>query len=74
LRATALGILNTMNCLAGGLGIMCSGVLKRSYGLETVFASLTATVAGAGGVVLIGYFLLTRQERLQHSSPVDRLA
>jgi predicted MFS family arabinose efflux permease len=74
LRATALGILNMMNCFAGGLGIMCAGLLRRSYGLETVFGSLTVTVAGAGVVVLIGYYLLARQERMQHSPTVDHLA
>lgn len=74
LRATALGILNMMNCFAGGLGIMWAGLLKRSYGLETAFGSLTATVASAGVVCLVGYFLLGRQERLQQSTPVDHLA
>jgi predicted MFS family arabinose efflux permease len=65
LRATSLGILNMMNCFAGGLGIMWAGLLKRSYGLETAFGSLTATLASAGVVCLAGYFLLSRQERLQ---------
>jgi predicted MFS family arabinose efflux permease len=63
--STALGILNMMNCLAGGLGILWAGFLKRSYGLQMVFASLTVTVACAGVVVLGGYLLLGRREHVQ---------
>lgn len=61
LRATALGILNMMNCIAGGLGILWAGLLKRHYGLGTAFGSLAATVALAGAVVLCGYFSLERR-------------
>jgi predicted MFS family arabinose efflux permease len=62
LRSTALGILNMMNCIAGGLGILWAGLLKRHYGLGTAFGSLAATVAIAGAVVLCGYFSLERRE------------
>jgi predicted MFS family arabinose efflux permease len=62
LRSTALGILNMMNCIAGGLGIFWAGLLKRHYGLETAFGSLALTVAIAGVVVLCGYFSLERRE------------
>ena len=73
LSSTALGILNMMNCLAGGLGIMWAAFLKRSYGLGMAFASLTATVACAGVVVFCGYLLLGRRERMAASPPVDHL-
>jgi predicted MFS family arabinose efflux permease len=74
LSSTALGILNMMNCLAGGLGILYAGFLKRSYGLAPAFASLTATVALAGVVVFAGYLLVGRQERiLAPPPPVDHL-
>lgn len=72
LRSTALGILNMMNCLAGGLGIMWAGLLKRSYGLEVVFGSLTITVSCAGAIVLTGYFLLIRRANSQSVVSIDR--
>ena len=62
LRSTALGILNMMNCIAGGLGILWAGLLKHEYGLGAAFGSLAATVAIAGGVVLLGYFSLKGRE------------
>jgi predicted MFS family arabinose efflux permease len=63
LRSTGLGILNMMNCLAGGAGVMWAGFLKRDYGLGTAFGGISATVSAAGVAVLVGYFFVRRQER-----------
>jgi hypothetical protein len=52
-----------MNCTAGGIGVMWVGFLKRDYGLGTAFGGVSATVAMAGIVVLLGYFLILRQDR-----------
>lgn len=55
-RSTAVGLMNTMNCFAGGIGIMVAGFLKSSYGLEAVFAGISiimiagAILAGTGYV------------------------
>jgi predicted MFS family arabinose efflux permease len=62
LRSTGIGILNTMNCLAGGIGVMGAGLLKHSYGLGTAFASVAATVVLAGLVTLAAYFYLLRRD------------
>jgi sugar phosphate permease len=63
LSSTGLGILNMMNCTAGGIGVMWAGFLKRDYGLGAAFGGVSATVAMAGIVVLLGYFLILRQDR-----------
>lgn len=53
-RSTAVGLMNTMNCFAGGIGIMVAGFLKSSYGLGAVFAGISlimltgALLAGTG--------------------------
>ena len=62
LRSTGLGILNTLNCTAGGIGVMLVGILKREYGLAAAFTCVSITVTTAGVVVLLGYFLVRRQE------------
>lgn len=63
LRSTGLGILNMMNCFAGGVGVMWAGFLKRDYGLGAAFGSISVTVTAAGIVVLAGYYFLSRQHR-----------
>lgn len=55
-RATALGLVNTMNCLAGGVGIMIAGFLKSDVGLRTIFSGVSVLVVFAGLVSLIGYW------------------
>lgn len=55
-RATALGLINTMNCLAGGVGIMIAGFLKNDVGLSSIFAGVSVLVLFAGIVSLIGYW------------------
>lgn len=71
-RATALGFLNTMNCLAGGVGIMIAGFLKHDVGLSGMFAFVSVLVVFAGVVSLIGYFVflprdLTRRKALEEA-------
>jgi MFS family permease len=65
LRSTALGIFNMANCLAGGVGILWAGFILHDYGLGTAFGSIAVTVAFAGIVVLIGYFLVHREHRIK---------
>jgi hypothetical protein len=42
---------------------MWAGVLKRDYGLETAFTGVSATVAIAGVLVLLGYFKVALKDR-----------
>jgi predicted MFS family arabinose efflux permease len=61
LRATAVGIMNTANCMAGGIGVLAAGYLKKDLGLSGVFASVSLLVFTAGVVVLVAYLLLIRR-------------
>jgi predicted MFS family arabinose efflux permease len=61
LRATAVGIMNTTNCLAGGIGVLAAGYLKKDWGLSGVFAGVSLLVALAGAVVLVAYIALVRR-------------
>ncbi len=66
-RSTAVGLMNTLNCFAGGIGIMVAGFLKSSYGLGAVFAGISiimiagAVLAGTGYVKFLGRDLERRR-------------
>ena len=62
LRSTAVGAMNTFNCMAGGAGILLAGELKGSLGLGSVFASIAGLTVFAGGLTLLGYLFLIRQD------------
>ncbi len=74
LSSTGLGILNMMNSLAGGVGVMFAGLLKRDYGLGAAFGGVSATVTLAGVVVLIGYFLIVSQDRRKQREQAATMA
>lgn len=60
-RSTAIGLMNTANCLAGGVGIFATGLLKKEHGLGDVFASISVLVLCVASVNFIGYlFVLPR--------------
>ena len=61
LRATAIGFANTVNCMAGGIGVLAAGYLKHDWGLSGVFAGVSLLVLLAGAIVLIAYLLLVRR-------------
>jgi len=69
LRSTGLAILNTMNCLAGGIGIFGASFLSRERGWDAAFATVAGTVAAAGLVVLIAYLFWVRQRHSANLSP-----
>lgn len=52
-RSTALGCMNMLACLAGGMGVMVAGALKQRLGLAGVFASITFVTAICGGLLLL---------------------
>jgi len=44
LRATGIGLMNTTNAMAGGLGTLVAGYFRKDFGLAGVFASVSATI------------------------------
>jgi fucose permease len=66
--ATAIGLMNMMNCFAGGLGIFIAGYLKRDFGLGGVFAGISVTVVAAGALLLTGYSCFLSRDLASQSS------
>ena len=60
LRATAIGLMNSFSCAAGGIGVLAAGFLKRDWGLEGVFGGVSVLVLTAAVFVLAAYGLLVR--------------
>ncbi len=56
LRSTAIALMNTANCFAGGIGSLVAGLLKADYGLGGVFAGVSVIMVVAAGLLAIGYF------------------
>jgi MFS family permease len=58
LRATAIGLMNSLSCAAGGIGVLAAGYFKRDWGLAgvwgSVFAGFLGRDCGAGGVLAAG--------------------
>lgn len=54
-RATGLGVMNAVSTAAGGCGVLLAGVLKRTLGLDAIFAGVAGIFAIAGVVLVIGY-------------------
>ena len=61
LRSTSIGCMNTVNCLAGGAGILFAGYFKHDLGLGAIFGYASGIVLLAALLVLAGYvFFLNR--------------
>lgn len=63
--STAVGLMNMINCFAGGAGILIAGYLKQDFGLGAVFAGVAALVLVAAILLLVGYLVLLKKD-LQH--------
>lgn len=57
LRSTAIGIMNTAATAAGGLGVLLTGVLKRAFGLDAIFAGISLLFVIAGVALVVAYRL-----------------
>ena len=71
--STAVGLMNTTNCFAGGVGILIAGYLKRDFGLGGIFAGTAGIVLVAGILLLLGYLLFLRRD-LEKNQNARRLA
>ncbi len=70
LRSTALGFMNTAACMAGGLGVLLAGILKKDFGLAGVFAGISGLFLIGGSLLVTAYFSflprdLARQAKLR---------
>ncbi|MEO7652804.1 MAG: MFS transporter [Bryobacteraceae bacterium] len=61
-RSTAIGIFNTTQTLAGGIGIMVAGALKQSVGLSGVFGGISVLMLAAAFTTLVGYRYFIRKD------------
>jgi hypothetical protein len=60
--AIAFGVTNMVNCLAGGLGVFVTGLLKSSRGLAGVFAGIVGILILEALVLFVGYFLFLKRD------------
>jgi len=58
LRATAIGLMNTLSCASGGVGVLAAGYLKHDWGLAGIFGGVSLLVLTAAVIALIAYLLL----------------
>jgi predicted MFS family arabinose efflux permease len=71
-RSTAIGLMNSANTFAGGIGVLGAGVLKQNYSLATIFGSVSILVFGAAALTGVGYyFLLPRDLRLRTTGEAE---
>ncbi|WP_414662455.1 MFS transporter [Horticoccus sp. 23ND18S-11] len=54
-RSTAIGIMNTCATAAGGVGVLLAGILKRSLGLDAIFAGISLLFVIAGLALVVTY-------------------
>lgn len=60
-RSTAIGLMNSANTFAGGMGVFGAGLLKSNFGLSAIFAGVSGLLFIAAIVNAYGYtFLLPR--------------
>lgn len=70
MRSTAVGVMNTTNCLAGGAGILLAGQLKQALGLSGVFSGISGLLLFAAGLVFFGYWHLLPRDLAQRAGTV----
>jgi MFS family permease len=69
--ATAFGLTNMVNCLAGGLGIFAAGLLKSSLGLAGAFAGIVGILICDGLMLFFGYRMFLKRDLANASLRVD---
>jgi predicted MFS family arabinose efflux permease len=66
-RSTAVGLMNSANCFAGGLGVMAAGYFKSQIGLAGVMSSVSLLIVAAAVITQIGYRTYIRKD-LAHAA------
>ncbi|MBM3735453.1 MAG: MFS transporter [Acidobacteria bacterium] len=62
LRSTAIALMNTANCFAGGIGSLLAGILKQDYGLGGVFSGVSVIMVVASLLLFAGYRLFLQRD------------
>jgi predicted MFS family arabinose efflux permease len=70
LRSTAIGCMNTVNCLAGGAGILLAGYFKHDLGLGAIFGYASGIVLVAAFLVLAGYVFFLKRDLSRPFGPL----
>jgi MFS transporter, Spinster family, sphingosine-1-phosphate transporter len=72
-RSTAIGIMNACATAAGGLGVLLTGVLKSTFGLNAIFAgiSLLFVIAGVALVYAYRHWITHDIERANSTAPTQ---
>jgi MFS family permease len=55
LRATAIGLSNALNCIAGGAGVLLAGCCKHAVGLSATFGAAAGVYLICAMVLFLGY-------------------
>jgi sugar phosphate permease len=61
-RSTAIGVMNTCATAAGGVGVLLAGVLKKSLGLDAIFAGISLLFVLAGVALVAAYRLSVERD------------
>jgi MFS transporter, Spinster family, sphingosine-1-phosphate transporter len=68
LRSSALALLNTANCFAGGAGILIAGYVKPNFGLAGVFSCVSLIVVLCAFISFAGYIFFIRKDLIYEGS------
>jgi predicted MFS family arabinose efflux permease len=68
-RSTAIGLMNTVSCLAGGAGILATGYLKHDWGLAGIFGGVSFLVVLSAIITLTAFLLLNRSSIPDATTP-----
>ena len=61
-RSTAVGMMNSANCFAGGLGVMAAGYFKSAIGLAGIMSSVSVLVVAGAVLTHLGYARFIRSD------------
>lgn len=63
--------MNTLSCIAGGLGVLGAGYLKKDWGLSGIFGAVVVLVAVAMLIVGAAYLYAARAAKGENPCGVE---
>jgi len=73
-RSTAVGMMNSANCFAGGLGVMAAGYFKSVIGLAGIMSSVSVLVVTAAVLTQLGYVKFIRRDLARAAAAQELVA